>query len=327
MKRKCKDCPIFIQSKSRCDKCALRHNEHNRKTRKIKRDLERQRQLNSQNSENSKAQTMIDLPIVNVENFLNNSNITLKLSIPQSSSTLQVSTSNPSTSASALELELPLPSPTSLQSSNSSVSPKSSSSPLTVPTTSSSNSGKKDKTSTSNSQTVLLQRISRNVANRISKAIKSQIHWGETTEQLLGTPISEYKSFIETQFEPGMTWDNWGRWSIDHKVPVSSVDLCDPLTRLKVFHYSNTRPLWTDLNLKKSNANTLASSTLSTNEKLIKLDRSLFKPSSPLPLPSANLLMNEIVWIDFACDALSRIKNKYTCDDGNVATSNSKDIL
>lgn len=98
----------------------------------------------------------------------------------------------------------------------------------------------------------LLVQISKNVSGRVSTALKNQIHRHETAEQLLGCTLLEYKSFLEKQFEPGMTWDNWGRWNVDHVVPVSSVNLCDPLTRVKIFHYSNTRPMWTDKNLKKS---------------------------------------------------------------------------
>lgn len=95
-------------------------------------------------------------------------------------------------------------------------------------------------------------KIAKNVNNRLSQGIKNQIRWFESTEQLLGCTVGEYKEFIESKFEKGMTWDNWGQWSIDHIKPISSYDLCDPLQRLKAFNYNNTNPVWAHLNLKKS---------------------------------------------------------------------------
>lgn len=99
---------------------------------------------------------------------------------------------------------------------------------------------------------IVLAKISKNVGNRLYHGIKNQIRWFESSEQLLGCTLNEYKAFIEKQFEQGMKWENWGQWSIDHIKPISSFDLCDPLQRLKAFHHSNTRPVWSNVNLKKS---------------------------------------------------------------------------
>lgn len=105
---------------------------------------------------------------------------------------------------------------------------------------------------TSVNDKLLQTRIQKNVTGRVRNAIKTQLHWFETTEQLLGCTLVEYRKYIENLFKSGMSWDNWGQWSIDHIYPLSKFQLCDPLQRLKAFHYQNTRPVWTVENLQKS---------------------------------------------------------------------------
>lgn len=77
------------------------------------------------------------------------------------------------------------------------------------------------------------------------------------TQQLCGCSFQELRRYIEIQWEPGMTWDNWGRdnhcWQIDHKVPVSTFDLRDPDQQKLCFHYTNLQPLWAPENRAKSN--------------------------------------------------------------------------
>ena len=53
---------------------------------------------------------------------------------------------------------------------------------------------------------------------------------------------------IEAQWEPGMTWDNYGnkpgQWSIDHIKPFADIDSSDHLAVINNNHYSNMRPTW-----------------------------------------------------------------------------------
>ena len=100
-----------------------------------------------------------------------------------------------------------------------------------------------------------IPKFDQEVKRRSLVAISSQIGRHETGRQLLGCTNDEYYDFIEKQFLPGMTWNNRGRWSIDHIKPLASFDLTDPLQRLFAFNYRNTRPIWTEENLKKNSRN------------------------------------------------------------------------
>lgn len=65
--------------------------------------------------------------------------------------------------------------------------------------------------------------------------------------------IKELKEHLENLFLPEMTWDNYGEWHIDHKIPDSSFNYSS--TKDKEFQdswsLSNLQPLWGVDNIKK----------------------------------------------------------------------------
>lgn len=69
------------------------------------------------------------------------------------------------------------------------------------------------------------------------------------TQGLLGVTYDIVKKHIEDQFVEGMTWENYGKWHIDHIVPLASAKDIDELIAL--CHYSNLQPLWAEENLEK----------------------------------------------------------------------------
>ena len=69
--------------------------------------------------------------------------------------------------------------------------------------------------------------------------------------ELVGCGIDALKKHIELKFQDGMSWDNYGKWHIDHVRPCSSFDLSKPEEQSKCFHYSNIQPLWAEENLRK----------------------------------------------------------------------------
>ena len=69
----------------------------------------------------------------------------------------------------------------------------------------------------------------------------------------LGCSIEEFKKYIESKFQPGMTWRNHTRrgWHIDHVRPCKSFDLQKISQQCECFHYTNLQPLWWRENLSK----------------------------------------------------------------------------
>ena len=49
----------------------------------------------------------------------------------------------------------------------------------------------------------------------------------------------------------GMSWDNMGKWHLDHIKPCKTFDLSKQEEQLKCFNYKNIQPLWATDNLKK----------------------------------------------------------------------------
>jgi hypothetical protein len=87
-----------------------------------------------------------------------------------------------------------------------------------------------------------VHRLKSNIRTRIYQAIKNK---SESTFNLLGCPIEEYKLYLEQQFDKNMNWDNYGTyWEIDHTIPLSKDGS---------FHYTNTTPMIISENRKKSN--------------------------------------------------------------------------
>lgn len=67
----------------------------------------------------------------------------------------------------------------------------------------------------------------------------------------LGYTSNDLKYHIESQFKPGMSWDNYGEWEIDHKIPIKwyfDNGIQDPKV---VNSLDNLQPLWKSENRSK----------------------------------------------------------------------------
>jgi hypothetical protein len=71
------------------------------------------------------------------------------------------------------------------------------------------------------------------------------------TMEYVGCSAVFLREHIENQFTEGMTWENQGKWHIDHIRPCASFDLSKEEERHKCFHYTNLQPLWAHDNLVK----------------------------------------------------------------------------
>jgi len=88
--------------------------------------------------------------------------------------------------------------------------------------------------------------------SRLFKATRNICKKGSAVQDL-GCTIPELMSYLESKFQPGMTWDNYGSWHIDHIKPLSKFDLTKAEDLKVACHFSNLQPLWAIDNLKKGN--------------------------------------------------------------------------
>lgn len=68
---------------------------------------------------------------------------------------------------------------------------------------------------------------------------------------LLGCDWLFLKKHLEKQFIEGMSWENHGKWHIDHIKPLSLAKNMEDMKKL--CHYTNLQPLWATDNIKKGN--------------------------------------------------------------------------
>ena len=81
------------------------------------------------------------------------------------------------------------------------------------------------------------------------------------TQEILGCTFEEFKIYLESKFEPWMTYDNYGKyngelnygWDIDHIIPICSATTEAEVIKLN--HYTNLQPLCSKINrdIKKHN--------------------------------------------------------------------------
>jgi hypothetical protein len=95
----------------------------------------------------------------------------------------------------------------------------------------------------------------------IRSIVSSSIYKKRTkTIEIIGCSFEEFKTYLESKFEPWMTWDNYGLyngklnhgWDIDHIIPISSAKTEDNVVKLN--HYTNLQPLcgYTNRYIKKN---------------------------------------------------------------------------
>ena len=94
------------------------------------------------------------------------------------------------------------------------------------------------------------RRLSKNLRHRICKATFGKTRSASAVRDL-GIDIPGFRSYLESRFLDGMTWDNYGKWHIDHITPLRAFDLSDEQQARAACHYSNLQPLWALDNQRK----------------------------------------------------------------------------
>lgn len=88
-------------------------------------------------------------------------------------------------------------------------------------------------------------RIKKNLARRLSqKLANAGKRWSARTERLVGCNVNFLRAYLACLFKPGMSWENYGKWEVDHKKPCAQFNLTDPAQQRACFHWSNLQPLW-----------------------------------------------------------------------------------
>ena len=89
----------------------------------------------------------------------------------------------------------------------------------------------------------------------LSKNLKRfNINKKDRTSDILGCSFEEFKNYLESKFEPWMTWENRGLyngepnygWDIDHIIPLSSGKSEEEILRLS--NFINLQPLCSKIN-------------------------------------------------------------------------------
>lgn len=75
---------------------------------------------------------------------------------------------------------------------------------------------------------------------------------GGRTAELLGYQPEDLKKHISMLMTKGMTWENYGKWHIDHMRPLSTFDLSTVEGIQLANSLHNLQPMWAKKNLKKN---------------------------------------------------------------------------
>lgn len=113
-------------------------------------------------------------------------------------------------------------------------------------------------------RTSTIYRLSKSIRVMIYSSLRNKgFSKGSKTFEILGCSFDEFKLYLESKFEPWMTWENRGLyngefnhgWDIDHIIPVSYAKTEEELIKLN--HYTNLQPLCSRINrdIKKNKLN------------------------------------------------------------------------
>jgi len=97
-------------------------------------------------------------------------------------------------------------------------------------------------------------KLAKAIRNRVRSAVQYQSgRRSAGIYKILGCDLDWLMAWLEVQFRPSMTWDNYGpAWHIDHIRPCASFDLTDPRQQRLCFHWTNLQPLLAEENFRKN---------------------------------------------------------------------------
>jgi hypothetical protein len=105
------------------------------------------------------------------------------------------------------------------------------------------------------------RRLAESPKRRITNSVRAAVHRGlskggkngRRTFEALGYSVDDLLSHLERQFLQGMSWENFGEWEIDHRLPLAMFDYrtVDDDEFKQAWSLTNLQPLWAPDNRKK----------------------------------------------------------------------------
>lgn len=97
-----------------------------------------------------------------------------------------------------------------------------------------------------------IKKLNHNMSNSIGRSLKGNkngYHW----ETLVNYSQEDLRKHVELQFKDGMTWDNYGKWHLDHKIPISIFNITGIKSKgfKKCWELNNLQPMWEKENISK----------------------------------------------------------------------------
>lgn len=102
-----------------------------------------------------------------------------------------------------------------------------------------------------NKNNVLFQ-LKERIRTSIASCITAKRHKKTSTFILLGYTPYDLKIHLESRFEDGMNWGNYGTWHIDHVRPLASFEFNSEKDIILAWSLDNLQPLWSRNNIIKS---------------------------------------------------------------------------
>ena len=99
-------------------------------------------------------------------------------------------------------------------------------------------------------------RMARNPSERIANSARARM-WaalkGQSGPKLrrLDYSVEDLRAHLEARFQPGMSWENYGTWHVDHIRPCSLFNLTDDREFAQCWSLANLQPLWASDNVRK----------------------------------------------------------------------------
>jgi hypothetical protein len=101
-------------------------------------------------------------------------------------------------------------------------------------------------------------KMANKIRNRLWYALKGKNKHCKFDEYT-GCSRQDLVIYLESLFEPGMTWDNYGKWEVDHREPLFKFDLTDIKQLKDACNYTNLQPIWKEDHKKKTKKDLLSS--------------------------------------------------------------------